>query len=600
MKRATPVTRKDAIGAALLFLNAALVVLLVVAAARPLLVTIQDNDFFWHLETGRWIWEHKALPQEYLFSVTAPETLNDNQRVTMTSYWIVQVVYHLLHSFGDLTAIALLRVALMALIVGSLVVRCSRRDTAVLLAATLLGVILMQGYPLERPQIFSFVLFSVLLLLLERLKSAPPGASVLPGAFIALPLLMILWANCHGAFVVGQGVLVLSVVTEGLKFAHPSLGPLPPGRYRLLAAACGGGIVAALVNPNTYHVLGAARLPAFMKVDNLEYDSAVATFRASGNPMMLVFWLVLALALLSFVLSGKLPDITRLALVAGTGAVASWEVRHIPFFMVSAVPVIEDAFSRAEGRGKPARVFLLASAFATGLALLPGDLASLKDFRGANKVNGFLFPWDAAAFIESRGIKGDLYTHYGWGGFLLNRLSPARTFIDGRNSSYEVYRMNREIESGDRDPPPGGPPWKSIFRRYGIRTVVLPIFNPWTGEVVDLLFALGNSPDWAPVFIGVNSVVFVELTADNQWAVPPAGSSRKEFFEVLVRCCEGLIGRTPQGPLPRIGMGDLLSSLGRHDEARAAYQGAQRLLPYSRIVKDRLARLPAADGRTPW
>jgi hypothetical protein len=581
-------------GALELLLKAAVLLALIVAAARPLLATFQDNDFFWHLETGRWIWEHKALPQEFLFSLTAPHALTEVQRVTMTSYWIVQVLYHLLHSCGDLTAIALLRAALLSLLVGSLVLRCSRRDGAVLLAVALLAVVLTRGYPLERPQIFSFVFFSLLLLALERLKSAPPGAAASLWAFGAVPLLMTLWANCHGAFIVGQGVLMLYALLEGLKFARPSLEPLPPRRYRLLVAACAAGILAGLVNPNTYHVYAAARLPAWSKTSNLEYASTVEYFQASGNPVMLVFWLLLGLTALGFILSGKRPDITRLALVAGTAAVAFLEVRHIPFFMLSALPAVEDSFSRAHRWGKPARAFLLTATLATGLAFLPGDLASLKDFRGANKVNGLLFPADAASFIQSRGIGRDLYTASPWGGYLLWQLAPAKVFIDGRNSSYEVYLTNAAVEAGDGRPPAGPPPWRAIFKRYGIRTVVLPVFKPWAGDVMELFFALGWSPDWAPVFIGVNSVVFVELTADNRWATPPAGSSRDEFFEVLVGRCRELIARTPTNPFPHIGLGELLSRLHRYDEARAAYRDALRLLPFSPLIRDRLAGLPAA------
>lgn len=588
--------QRNTLGALRLIFSAALVLLIVVAAARPLVATLQDTDFFWHLQTGRWIWEHKALPQEFLFSVTAPETMNEIQRVTMTSYWAVQVLYHLLYSFGDLTAISLLRAALLCLLIGSLVLRCARRDALVCLAAVLLGIILMRGYPLERPQIFSFIFFSLLLLVLDRVKSSPPAAAAL-WAFAALPLLMIVWANSHGAFIVGQGVLLLYLVVEGLKFAHPSLGPLLPGRYRLLAGGCAGGILAALVNPNTYHVYAAANLPAFLTANNLEYYSTLAYYRATANPLMPVFWLLLGLALLSFMLPGRLPDITRLALVAGTGVVAAGEVRHIPFFMLSALPVIEDAFSRAGGREKMIRVFLPTAALATGLALLPGDLASLKDFRGANSIDGRLFPGDAAAFAQERGIGGDLYTYYGWGGFLLWQLSPARVFVDGRNSSYEVYQMNRDIEAGDRGSPAGVPPWKTIFGSYGIHTAVLPIFNPWTGDVMELFFALGKSPDWAPVFIGFNSVVFVELTADNRWAVPPAGSTREDFFAVLVGHCEDLIRHNPGNPFPRIAQGDLLSRLHRYEEARAAYQGALRLLPFSQLVQDRLASLAGARTR---
>lgn len=590
-----PDTKRNTAGVARLSLKAALVLLLIVAAVRPLVSTIEDPDFFWHLQTGGWIREHNALPQEFLFSLTASETMTGDQRVTMTSYWPVQVLYNVLYSFGGLTAIALLRVALMVLLIGSLVLRSAGRDAAVFLGATLLGVILMRIFPFERPQIFSFIFFSLLLLVLDHLKNAPADAAAFRRALFAPPLLMIVWANCHGAFIVGQGVLLLYLAAEGLKFVRPALGPLPWRRYRLLLGACTAGILAAFVNPNTYQVYLAARLPAWSKAGNIDYDSTVAFFRNTGSPVMLVYWLLLALALLSFVLPGKKPDITRLALVAGTGIISFAEIRHIPFFMLSAVPAIAESFSRDGAWGKAGRALLLAAAITSGLCLLPGDLESIKEYRRANVVNTVDYPEDAADFIMSKDLKGNLYNWWPWGGYLMWRLSPAKVFSDGRNSSYEVFRMNEAVESGNSASPAGEPPWKDIFRKYGIRYAVLPVFNPKVGYVMELLFALGTSPDWVPVFIGYNSVVFVEVGADSRWSLPRSPAAREAFFTDLVRRCDYLIRLFPDYPFPLVARGDLLFRLRRHDEARAAYQAAQRLLPLNQLVRDRIAALPPAE-----
>ena len=98
----------------------------------------------------------------------------------MTSYWVVQVLYHLLYTVGGLTAIALLRVALMALLVGTLVLRSARRDIPSSWRSAIMGIILLRIYPFERPQIFSFVFFSLLLLVLERLETRTPGCPLAP------------------------------------------------------------------------------------------------------------------------------------------------------------------------------------------------------------------------------------------------------------------------------------------------------------------------------------------------------------------------------------------------------------------------------------
>jgi len=605
VKNILPETAKRAAGLPLKVLTAALVLLLVVAAARPLVSTIEDADFFWHLQTGGWIWEHKALPQEFLFSLTATRPMNDTQHVIMTQYWVVQVLYHALYTFGGLTAIALLRAALMALLVCTLILRSPRRDSLVCLGATLLGIILMRMYPFERPQIFSFIFFSLLLLLLDRLLHAPPEAAAPRSILLTLPLLMIAWANCHGAFIIGQAVLVLYLAGEGLKFAHPALRPIEGSRYRLLFGAGAAGFLAAFINPNTYHVFLIAGLPAWVKSGsignswgNVDYQSTVSFFRTYNSPVILVFWILLALALLGFVLTRKRPDITRLALVAGTGIMAFSEIRYLPFFMLSAVPVLEDSFSGG-APAKAGRVFLLAVAIAAGLYLLPGDLESLKRYRGAKVISTVSYPNDAVEFILSHDFKGNLYNFWPWGGYLLWQLSPAKSFADGRNSSQEVFRLNAIVEAGTSISPAGEPTWRTIFRTYGIRYAVLPVFNPRVGDVMGLLFALGTSPDWAPVFIGLNSVVFVEMTADNRWAAPLSFAPRDQFFTELVRRCEELTRRFPSYPFAYIARGELLLWLQRHDEARAAYQEALRLVPLNELVRTRLAALSATERRNP-
>jgi hypothetical protein len=40
---------------------------------------------------------------------------------------------------------------------------------------------------------------------------------------------MLVWANLHGGYLLGQVTIVLFMVLEGIKFLHPALGPMPRG-----------------------------------------------------------------------------------------------------------------------------------------------------------------------------------------------------------------------------------------------------------------------------------------------------------------------------------------------------------------------------------
>jgi len=68
-----------------------LITVLTVLASLYLLRPITDPDFFWHISTGRWILENKALPSEDPFSYTTPRLLSDREFFILRSYWLSQV-----------------------------------------------------------------------------------------------------------------------------------------------------------------------------------------------------------------------------------------------------------------------------------------------------------------------------------------------------------------------------------------------------------------------------------------------------------------------------------------------------------------------------
>jgi len=56
-------------------------------------------------------------------------------------------------------------------------------------------------YPVDRPQVFSFICFGALIYLLEKLKADSFRGWT---SYIFIPSLMLLWANMHGDFILGQ------------------------------------------------------------------------------------------------------------------------------------------------------------------------------------------------------------------------------------------------------------------------------------------------------------------------------------------------------------------------------------------------------------
>jgi hypothetical protein len=95
------------------------------------------------------------------------------------------------------------------------------------------SVLLLECYFIERPQFVSFVCFGMLLLVLLHIFDQHADRS-LWGTLVYLPVVMIVWANMHGGFLIGQAILIYCVVAEGIKFCHRSLKPLSGRNYRIL------------------------------------------------------------------------------------------------------------------------------------------------------------------------------------------------------------------------------------------------------------------------------------------------------------------------------------------------------------------------------
>ncbi len=292
------------------FVNIFFGAIIIAVTTLFLLRVVDDPDFFWHLKTGEWIWQNKALPSNDPFAYTTPSLGSAREHAILTSYWITQVIYHLTHSVAGMSGIVFLRF----LVFGALIyVMIKRRqgDTTLYLGLLLIFVTtFLQLYAMDRPQVFSFLFFGVLLLLLDRIRQG------VPIGYYGLPVLMLLWANTHGGYILGQAIIALYMVMEGLKFLRPCmLQPLAPEAYRKLLLAGIAGIACSFINPNSYH-----GLPSFMEVSPLwrlvvEYRSSIELFLRFHEYGILPYWLLLLLTAVGILMNVKKIDITEAALL---------------------------------------------------------------------------------------------------------------------------------------------------------------------------------------------------------------------------------------------------------------------------------------------
>ncbi len=161
-----------------------------------LLVPLPAVDLAYQVRAGDEILRTGALPavDSYTFTIAgAPWT--DQQ-------WLAQVILAAVHQVGGWELLAVLRAALVVSITGLLVAASIARGAAPRTGAvlSLLAFLLLAPALALRPQLFGIVIF-VALLLLTALRHRRPSM------FLGAPLLVVLWANVHGSFVLAPLLL---------------------------------------------------------------------------------------------------------------------------------------------------------------------------------------------------------------------------------------------------------------------------------------------------------------------------------------------------------------------------------------------------------
>lgn len=472
---------------------------------------IWDPDFFWHLKTGEWIWTHHSLPIPDPFSASATASPDSYQRFILSGYWLAQLVYYGIYNILGWWGIVFLRFALAASLTVLLLKRAKGDPVIHSLLLPLVLSLLLSGYSLERPQFFSFLGFAALLLLLERVidNISDVKHCFSLGAYLAI--LMAAWGNLHGGVVAGQVTLIFFACSEALQV---SLGR-KPGDWRLLCrfvVVCGVGLFFSLLNPNGLRFFSAfaviVRTPENYRFVG-DYKS-IFTEISTGNYYRLP-GLVLVAGIVNYLLQqrGRI-NVTTFLLAGGLTVVGFAQIRYFPFFLIAALPLASQAFSFSVARRSG--LWLIGAVLAVQLVVLGRlHLYNLSMLSSSGLVKDTEFtPVAAADHILEKGLRGNLFNVYDWGGYLLFRLSPERKiFIDPR-FLYEQRVEEWLLASGLKkvDGYTKEQAFADLVKKYDIRYVVIPKYTQ--GKIYWLADALNRDSNWKISFFNRYSVVFVK------------------------------------------------------------------------------------------
>ena len=403
-----------------------IVVSFVPAAIRP----EADPDFWWHVTTGNWILSHHALPQHDLYTFTVA------QRAWVPHEWLSEVVLAALFNLGGLALVSL-GLGSIAMIGFLLVWRAIDQHVDREIACLALGLGVASANPIwgPRTQVFTFTLWALTYLWTERFCRGQSNW------IYALPLIIVVWVNLHGGFVIAYVLLILIILTESGRRLVGDRDPVPAWKIRHLVVVLAASLVASLANPALWRSLA---YPITTQTSELQQSVIVEWSSPNFHLPQLRFFELTVLLLLLLLVGRRSTTWRQLAIMLIGLGLALQSVRHLPLFMVVSVPVLAAAAQArwAELTERNLTQLILPSvrtaivASALTLPLVAGYVFQALSPSLTQRLDGprlsRLFPVEVVNVLQKHPPPGHMLNAYGWGGYLIYRLFPSsRVFIYG-------------------------------------------------------------------------------------------------------------------------------------------------------------------------
>jgi hypothetical protein len=453
---------------------------------------VTDPDVWWHLRTGQLILQNHSLfhTDPYSFTRFGQPWINHE--------WLSEILLFGLYRVSGFAGLIVVFAVIIAMTLLLVFIRCPGRPYLAALV-TLAGAVASAPAWGVRPQMFSLLLGSIFLVLLEGSVERPPLL------WWTVPL-MLLWVNLHAGYPIGLAFLALFLLGETLEAAmYAGRWKESAARFRKLALALALCLAVVPLNPNGLQIysypIETLRSPAMQKFIQEWFSPDF------HNPMYLPLLFLLLALLAGLALSPRHPRLRDLVLLLATVPAALRSMRHIPIMMLVLVPIVAslaEAWLQQLGAGRflqagynqPSRRIVLTNvlvliAFCGFSAVRVWQVVSTQEQTEAKN-----FPQAAVAFLIREHPPGPILNHYNFGGYFIWKLQPQyRVFTDGRADVYGDSFMDDLAATyylrGD---------WRVSFNRWGMQSLVLPPDAP-------LVTALRSSPDWKQIYADPQAVI---------------------------------------------------------------------------------------------
>lgn len=495
-----------------------------------------DAGIGWHIRTGQLILASHEIPRVDPFSSMAGQPW-------FAWEWLYDVVVGWLDRAAGLNGVVLLTALIIAGLFAWTFRLMLRRGTNVLVALVLvlLAVSAAMIHFQARPHVVSWLFTVAWFWVLESgeknragahsdsLSSASASSRSWP--LWALPLLMVVWVNVHGGFLIGfvlLGIYWVDAVWQWFSQKEDrfesALQKIRMGRrVRNLTIAGILSAVATLVNPYGFklHIHIYQYLTNSFLMDHIdEFQSPNFHYVAQKCFAGLLLLTMVAFAAKRRKVSASDGLLVLFAVYAGLYASRNIPVSSLLLILVIG-PWLSDGMERLAER----------VAFRRGLAFTPflqrmkaveiglrghlwpaavivmtcwiaahGGKMGIEQLMDAH-FDAKRFPARAVDYLEKNGIAGPTLSPDYWGGYLIYRLYPrARVVVDDRHDFYGEEFLKSYLKMVHVEPG-----WEDFLRQHPAGCVVVP-------KESALANILAETADWRRTYADEAAVVFVPVS----------------------------------------------------------------------------------------
>jgi len=574
-------------------------------------IRVWDYDFWWHIATGRYIVQHKEIPSKDKFSYVTEENRGKypatapREKVLMRQYWLAQVLFYYIYAtFGSwgiaVTRALLLTLTLLLVYKGLRLFEISILPS--LLLVTPVFYVLLHKFSGERPVLFSFFLgVGVFLIIEDFLKSKR-------NTIYTLPLVMLIWANLHGGFILGIVFISIYLITETFRFILKRTD-LTKKEFYIFVLTLTFSILSTLLNPNKLllvPMLFQSKYKIF--AENIQEYRPLYEFyfkRVVNLDYAVLF--IIALTIATLLLRNIKMGPSHLIILGGVLLMSILHQRFLAFTATMGMIIVgkevmvlyRNTLLRFKSlntsilkTGADIMIFLLVLFFMAKISIVVNN--RIRNFTSDHEITPAK---GAIDFIEENRIPGQMFNSDIFGGYIIWRLFPwKKVFTDTRSIDIASTVEYRNIIAGNSTMVGGKPLWERLLDMYNVNFVVVHPLD-YYGNIIPLTREIIENDRWRLIYADGNSMVFIRDTEENKGLIARYGMEREKGYWSIIAITSYITLGNKNNPFLYKTIGYCFMKLKKYDEAMKAFGHVLRLDPDNKEVLKMVEEIREVSGK---